>query len=83
MNMPSVSPNLVEAMKVQPAETNVRDGQGQSQAEMMKNIRRARLNRQVLQDPAILGRLVALETTSVYNAKGDIVQAVSGTSLEA
>lgn len=83
MNMPSVSPNLVEAMKVQPAETAVRESQGQSQAEMMKNIRKARLNRQVLADPSVLGRLVALETTSVYNAKGDIVQAVSGSSLEA
>ncbi|HDQ40560.1 MAG TPA: hypothetical protein ENN39_05960 [Desulfonatronum sp.] len=62
-------------------EAQVRDGQ--SQADYMKNIRKARLQRQVLQDPAVLAKLVALETTPVYNAKGDIVQAVSGASLEA
>lgn len=82
MNMPSVVPNLSENLKVQATDTAVKDGQ-QSQAEMMKNIRKARLNRQVLQDPTVVAKLVALETTPVYNAKGDIVQAVSGSSLQA
>lgn len=81
MNMPTVNPTISETLKVQPAEVNVNEG-NQSQAEAMKNIRKARLQRQVLQDPSVLGRLVALETTPVYNAKGDIVQAVSGTSLQ-
>lgn len=82
MNMPTVSPNLTETLKVEAPATNVGDGQ-QSQADAMKSIRKARLNRQVLQDPSVLAKLVALETTSVYNAKGDIVQAVSGASLQA
>jgi|GEM_PF-1749475 len=81
MNMPSVAPSFSESLKVKPMEAQVRDGQ--SQADYMKNIRKARLQRQVLQDPAVLAKLVALETTPVYNAKGDIVQAVSGASLEA
>lgn len=82
MNMPAMTPNVLETMKVQAPEANVKNDQ-QSQAEAMKNIRKARLNRQVLQDPSVLAKLVALETTPVYNAKGDIVQAVSGTSLQA
>jgi hypothetical protein len=81
MNMPTVTPNPAETLKVEPAENTVREGQ--SQADAMKNIRKARLQRQVLQDPTVLAKLVALETTPVYNAKGDIVQAVSGSSLQA
>ena len=80
MEMPKINPAVMEIPKAQPAETVSREGQ--SQAESVKNIRKARLQRQVLQDPTVISKLVAMETTSVYNAKGDIVQAVSGASLE-
>lgn len=81
MNMPTISPNAMELTKIEPKE-NTANNQA-SQADAMKNIRKARLQRQTLQDPSMIGKLVAMETTPVYNAKGDIVQAVSGSSLEA
>ncbi len=80
MEMPSINTAVMEIPKTQQADAAPRDGQ--NQAEAMKNIRKARLQRQVLQDPGVISKLVAMETTSVYNAKGDIVQAVSGSSLE-
>ena len=80
MEMPAVTSVVMETQKIQQAEPNQREGN--SQADAMKNIRKARLQRQVLQDPGILSKLVAMETTPVYNAKGDVVQAVSGASLE-
>ncbi|WP_244148868.1 hypothetical protein [Desulfonatronum thioautotrophicum] len=80
MEMPAITPAVMEIPKAQATDAAPREGQ--SQAEAMKNIRKARLQRQVLQDPAVISRLVAMETTSVYNAKGDVVQAVSGASLE-
>lgn len=83
MELQLVNTAAVEALKVNQPDAAPRENQFHSQAEAMKNIRKARLQRQVLQDPGILSRLVALETTSVYNAKGDLVQAVSGASLEA
>ncbi|SMP80376.1 hypothetical protein SAMN06295888_13417 [Desulfonatronum zhilinae] len=80
MEMPTIKAAVMETPKVQQTDAAPRDGQ--TQAEAMKNIRKARLQRQVLQDPGVISKLVAMETTSVYNAKGDIVQAVSGASLE-
>jgi len=81
MNMPTISPSAMEFTKIEPKE-NTANNQA-SQADAMKSIRKARLQRQTLQDPSMIGKLVAMETTPVYNAKGDIVQAVSGSSLEA
>jgi hypothetical protein len=81
MNMPTISPNAMELTKIEPKE-NTANNQA-SQADAMKNIRKARLQRQTLQDPSMIAKLVAMETTPVYNAKGDIVQAVSGSSLQA
>lgn len=80
MEMPTVRAVAMITPKTQPVDAATRDGQ--SLAEAMKDIRKARLQRQTLQDPTIISRLVAMETTSVYNAKGDLVQAVSGASLE-
>ncbi len=48
-----------------------------SNAEMMKNITKAKLARKALIDPSFAGELVRLEASGVYNAKGDVVQAVS------
>ena len=51
---------------------------GDTQAEEMKNIRRARLRRMVNADPSLAGKLVALETSPVYNANGSLIQSVGG-----
>ncbi|MGE4292067.1 MAG: hypothetical protein AB7E32_07650 [Desulfovibrio sp.] len=53
-------------------------GERTTQAESMKSIHKARLQRQVLADPSLAARLVAVESTATYNASGDLVQAVGG-----
>ncbi|WP_022661238.1 hypothetical protein [Paucidesulfovibrio longus] len=56
---------------------------GTTQAEAMKSIHKARLQRQVLADPSLAAKLVAVESTATYNASGDLVQAVGGSLGEA
>ncbi len=46
-------------------------------ANQMKSIKKARLHRMVYQDPSLARKLVATEASPVYNAKGEIIQAVS------
>ncbi|TVM20042.1 hypothetical protein DPQ33_00435 [Oceanidesulfovibrio indonesiensis] len=46
-------------------------------ADQMKSIKKARLHRMVYQDPSLARKLVATEASPVYNAKGEIIQAVS------
>ncbi len=46
-------------------------------SEEMKGIRKQRLQRQVFEDPSMASKLVATEASPVYNAKGEIIQAVS------
>ena len=53
--------------------------QGTGAADMMKNIRKVKLQRQVLEDPGMARQLVKVESTGTYNAKGNVIQAVSGT----
>ncbi|SKA83391.1 hypothetical protein SAMN02745704_01635 [Paucidesulfovibrio gracilis DSM 16080] len=48
------------------------------QADMMKDIRKARLQRQVMADPSLASKLVSVEATATYNASGNLVQAVGG-----
>ena len=48
-----------------------------SNADMMKSIRKARLQREVLENPELARKLVVTESTGTYNADGDVVQAVS------
>ncbi len=48
-----------------------------SLAEQMKAVRKARLNRQALADPAMAGKLAVLSASPVYNASGDLIQAVA------
>lgn len=80
MEMPTMNSAVMETQKIQQPEANT--SQANSQADAMKNIRKARLQRQTLQNPEMISKLVAMETTPVYNAKGTVVQAVSGASLE-
>ncbi|BCS89656.1 hypothetical protein [Pseudodesulfovibrio sediminis] len=52
--------------------------QGTNQAESIKNIRKVRLQREVLENPEMARELVKVEATGTYNAKGDVIQAVTG-----
>lgn len=47
-------------------------------ADMVKSIRKVRLQREVLENPEMARELVKVEATGTYNAKGDVIQAVSG-----
>ncbi|MGL1861216.1 MAG: hypothetical protein OCC46_01700 [Pseudodesulfovibrio sp.] len=57
--------------------------QGSSFADQMKSIRKVRLQRQVLENPEMARQLVKVEATGTYNAKGNVIQAVSGDMGEA
>ncbi|MEF2145734.1 MAG: hypothetical protein V3573_09835 [Desulfovibrionaceae bacterium] len=61
-----------------PPQEPVARAQTSGQAEMMKDIRKAKLQRQVMADPSLAAKLVAVEATATYNASGDLVQAVGG-----
>ena len=50
---------------------------GDSMANEMKEIRKAKLQRQVMSDPSLAGKLVATEASPQYNASGELIQAVS------
>lgn len=56
-------------------------GNKQSQADEIKALQKARLNRQVVQDPSLVSKIVALESTMVYNSSAELVQAVSPSKL--
>ena len=47
-------------------------------ADQMKSIRKIKLQRQVLEDPSMARQLVKVESTGTYNAKGNVIQAISG-----
>ncbi|MBG0789397.1 MAG: hypothetical protein H0S80_02750 [Desulfovibrionaceae bacterium] len=52
-----------------------------SNAEHIKAIRKVRLQREVLENPEMARELVKVEATGTYNAKADVVQAISGGEL--
>lgn len=56
---------------------------GFNQADQMKTIRKVRLQREVLENPELARQLVKVEATGTYNAKGEVIQAVSGDLGEA
>ena len=56
------------------------ESSAESNADDMKNIKKAKLERQVMADPSLAQKLVATEATPTYNANGSVIQAVS-TSL--
>ncbi|WP_285905351.1 hypothetical protein [Pseudodesulfovibrio pelocollis] len=57
--------------------------QGGSFADQVKDIRKVKLQRQVLENPELARELVKMEATGTYNAKGDVIQAVSSDLGEA
>ncbi|MFP4109125.1 MAG: hypothetical protein ACLFT1_08600 [Desulfonatronovibrio sp.] len=78
MNISSVSNLNLESMnKVQ----NEAQNKSNSQADEVKNIQKARLNRQVMKDPSLAAKIVALESTMVYNSSAELIQGVSASRL--
>ncbi len=78
MNISTVSNfNLDTANSVQ----NEAAGKNQSHADEIKNLQKARLNREVMRDPSLISKIVALESTVVYNSSAQLVQAVSPAAL--
>ncbi len=73
-----------QALQIKIPETTPKVGEGNNSgdalANEMKDIRKARLQRQVMSDPSLAGKLVATEASPQYNASGSLIQAVS-TSL--
>jgi hypothetical protein len=70
-----------QAMDTGKVEQARKDDNG-SLANEMKQIRKARLHRQAFQDPSLYRKLVAAEASPVYNAKGEVIQALSTQSLD-
>lgn len=69
--------NLETMNKVQNEAPNKKS----SQADEVKNIQKARLNRQVMKDPSLASKIVALESTMVYNSSAELVQGLSASRL--
>ncbi|WP_035244294.1 hypothetical protein [Desulfonatronovibrio hydrogenovorans] len=79
MSISPLSPASPETLKTVENEARIR--KGQSNAEEIKNLQKARLNRQAVQDPSLVSKIVALESTMVYNSNAELVQAISPSSL--
>jgi len=82
MDISGVS-QAMELPKQQGAEQRVTEQQNsraESNANEMKNIKKAKLERQVMADPSLASKLVATEAAPTYNTNGSVIQAVS-TSL--
>lgn len=63
---------MMELSAVRPAQDR------QDLAQEMKDIRKLRLRRQVFENPELSRELVKTEATATYNARGNLVQAVTG-----
>lgn len=79
MNIPSMDVNASLNIKEmpKPEKTGELNNSGDAMANEMKDIRKARLQRQVMADPSLAGKLVATEASPTYNAKGEVIQALS------
>lgn len=81
MNIPSM--DIQASLNVKEFASNAQSKGGELQnsgndmANEMKDIRKARLQRQVMADPSLAGKLVATEASPTYNAKGSVIQALS------
>lgn len=53
---------------------------GNSLMEAMKQVRKAKLHREIYARPELAGKLVALEASPVYNSKAELIQS-TGLSL--
>jgi HD-like signal output (HDOD) protein len=61
--------------KVEPVDLQARQEQ-ETQADFMKDIRKKKLQREVYADPTLARELVKVEASPVYNARGELIQAV-------
>ncbi|MDK2957677.1 MAG: hypothetical protein PWQ57_3175 [Desulfovibrionales bacterium] len=61
--------------KVEPVDLPARQEQ-ESQADFIKDIRKRKLRREVYADPSLAMKLVKVEASPVYNAKGELIQAI-------
>lgn len=59
------------------ASVPARKNGNESMADEMKALRKRRLSRKVLGDPSLAAKLVAVESSPVYNTRGELLQAVS------
>lgn len=73
---------MIESVSIAPVAEPRGVEKATTDAEMMKDIRKARLQRKVLQDPSLAGKLVATEASPVYNARGEVVQALTTTGMD-
>lgn len=69
MALSPVNTDHVKRVEMQPNDR-------ESLAQTMKDVRKARLRRQVLADPTMAQKLVAVEASPVYNSKGELIQSV-------
>jgi hypothetical protein len=49
--------------------------------EQAKDVRRLRLNREVLADPSMAKKLVSIEASPAYNAKAELIPSVASAAL--
>lgn len=63
---------MVESLGVQPAVPKT------DMSNAMKDIKKQKMRRQVFENPELARELVKTESTATYNARGNVVQAVSG-----
>jgi len=69
--------NFVAALNNAPAHGNADGPTTTSYVDDMKNIAKARLQRQVMADPSLARELVAVEASAVYNSRGSLIAALS------
>ena len=77
MNISMDNPALPIKAQDAPRKIEAAKNSNDSLSNEMKDIRKARLQRQVLADPSLAGKLVATEASPQYNASGELIQAVS------
>ena len=77
MNISMDNPALPIKTPETPRQVEKPNNSGDALANEMKDIRKAKLQRQVMSDPSLAGKLVATEASPQYNASGALIQAVS------
>lgn len=78
--VPAETPEATPARVVESGKET--DDRQSSLSDQMKDVRRQRLRRKVLQDPSLARKLVATEASPVYNARGELIQALGGGELD-
>ena len=69
MNVSGVTPGTDAAVALHQSRES-----GNSLVEAMKQVRKAKLHREIYARPELAGKLVALEASPVYNSKAELIQ---------